>query len=245
MSSGIIERHPRLIVTMGLHGSASPWVFNVVRDLLITAHGEGQVRALYAESEHDVMAEKGDHQGYLVWKLHYGDSGFDEFVSRAAPMIIVSIRDPRDAVVSMMQRFGMSFESAAAAIARDCNRALRSIAAGHPYLRYEDGFFRNPDMIGSIAQWLGVPTDPSGFRQIFERYESEAVRRFAENIANLPPERIAGDPAGDLSDTLTLIHRHHVGDMRSGKWRDALSPDQHHILAGFAPFLQQFKYPLA
>jgi hypothetical protein len=40
---------PCVIGTIGLHGSASTWVFNVVRELMIAAAGEAQVVALYTE----------------------------------------------------------------------------------------------------------------------------------------------------------------------------------------------------
>ena len=40
---------PFLLSTIGLHGSASTWVFNVVRELMIDAVSEPRVLALYAD----------------------------------------------------------------------------------------------------------------------------------------------------------------------------------------------------
>jgi hypothetical protein len=40
---------PRLVATIGLHASASTWVFSVVRELMIAALGDAQVLTLYAD----------------------------------------------------------------------------------------------------------------------------------------------------------------------------------------------------
>jgi hypothetical protein len=41
---------PKLIATVRLHGSASTWMFNVVRELMIAAAGKDRVAAFYAEN---------------------------------------------------------------------------------------------------------------------------------------------------------------------------------------------------
>jgi hypothetical protein len=108
---------PRLIATIGLHGSASTWVFNVVRELLVAALGEQQVLAVYADKMEDVP-------------------------------------------------------------------------------------------------------DPAG----------------------LPPGRVVS--AGRIvMDPVTQIHRSHIGDARSGKWRDLPDPQQAELTRFFRPFLARWSYP--
>lgn len=58
------EAPPRLIATIGLHASASTWVFIVVREPLITAVGEDAVAGLYADRRDqvpDAAARAGRH----------------------------------------------------------------------------------------------------------------------------------------------------------------------------------------
>ena len=38
-----------MVATIGLHGSASTWVFNVVRELMIASFGENRISAVYTE----------------------------------------------------------------------------------------------------------------------------------------------------------------------------------------------------
>jgi len=39
------------------------------------------------------------------------------------------------------------------------------------------------------------------------------------------------------------IHEPHIGDGRSGKWRDLPAPEQAELTRIFAPFLDRFRYP--
>jgi len=230
----------RPVATIGLHGSASTWVFNVVRELLITALGEGGMLAAYADRVEQVPAGEAGRQ--LLLKSHAGSAEFDDWLEASASLVFLSIRDPRDAAISMTQRFRAPLGHTAEWLAADCAHLLRLAGRGHLLLRYEDGFYANSEVPGRLAHALGLEVDPPVLAAIFGRYATEAVRTFANNLASLPPERLTSF-SGTTMDILTQIHRTHIGDGRSGKWRDLPPPARAELTRRFRRFLDRFRYP--
>src|ERR1700684_1665690 len=109
---------PRVVATIGMHGSASTWVFNVVRELMIAAMGDIQVVSLYADQREQLPDVAGR---CLVIKSHHGSVGLDSWLAEAGARIFLSVRDPRDACVSMCQRFQSPLAHCAQWIGNDCN----------------------------------------------------------------------------------------------------------------------------
>jgi hypothetical protein len=232
---------PSVVATIGLHSSASTWVFNVARELLIAARGEAAVLALYGERVEDLPAEVDRAGRFLVLKSHHGSDGLDQWLTAGRAVLLLSLRDPRDAALSMAQRFGAPLGQAAGWIANDCRRLARLVAAAPLLLRYEDRFFDDPAIPGRVARALGLAPDPAAEAAVFARYATAAVRRFADNLPTLPPERLASFGPTTV-DRVTQIHRRHIGDARSGKWRDLAEPERGHLSRFFRPFLDHFGY---
>jgi hypothetical protein len=230
---------PGLIATIGLHGSASTWVFNVIRELMIAALGEPRVLAVYADKIDDLPDPAGRT---LVLKSHHGSAGLDAWLETARPMIFLSIRDPRDAAMSMARRFDAPLDQAVHWIAGDCRGLMRLAAREHVLLRYEDRFFEDAALPGRLARILGLNPAPSVTAAIFARYSTTSVRAFSQQFAGLPPGRVVS--AGRIvMDRVTQIHRTHIGDGRSGKWRDLPGPAQAELTRFFHPFLVRWGYP--
>ena len=72
---------PGLIATIGLHGSASTWVFNVIREMVAAAVGEAQVLALYADEVGQVPDEAARGGRHMVIKSHHGSQGLDAWLA--------------------------------------------------------------------------------------------------------------------------------------------------------------------
>jgi hypothetical protein len=229
------------IATIGLHGSASTWVFNVIRELMIAAHGEDHVVAGYADTL-DKLPE--DYAGkHLVLKSHHGSAEMDDWLRARNARLFLSIRDPRDASISMAQRFKAPLQQSARWIANDCARLERLAPLGHPVLRYEDRFFDRPEAIGILCTILKLDVPEATSAKIFARYRTEAVREFAATLATLPPERVA--MVGDFTmDKVTQILSPHIGDGTTGKWRGLPEQVQTELTRFFAPFLKAFGYPV-
>jgi hypothetical protein len=233
---------PRLVVTVGLHGSASTWVFNVVRELMEAALGPEKVVAVFADEATGLLAEHALTGRHLVMKSHRGGAGWDSLVWLAGAPIFVSIRDPRDAAISITQRFGTPLTDAARGIAPDCRLITQCADAGHLVLRYEDRFFEDATLPGRMAEHLGIAVDADVQQAIFARYSTQSTRDFAAAIGSLPAERIVQTDQTTL-DRVTQIHRTHIGDGRVGKWRDLLDArSAEEITRYFAPFLARFDY---
>lgn len=234
---------PPLIATIGLHASASTWVFNVVRELMIDAVGETQVLSLYGDEAAqmpDAAVRAGRH---LVVKSHHGSAGLDDWLAAEQARIFLSMRDPRDACVSMALRFKAPLNNTARWIANDCSRLLRLADQGHPLLRYEDRFFEHRDTIARIAVTLGLQPSAPTIETFHTRYSTDAVRAFARNLDELPPERLTTVVTFKM-DRVTQILGPHIGDATSGKWRALPRPTQTELTRMFTPFLCRFDYPL-
>jgi hypothetical protein len=230
-----------LTATIGLHGSASTWVFNVIRELMIAAHGEDQVITAYADTLDKVPEAYGEK--HLVLKSHHGSAEMDDWLRTQKARMFLSIRDPRDASISMAQRFKAPLQQSARWIANDCARLERLAPLGHPVLRYEDSFFDRPEAIGILCTILNLEITEATQAKIFARYRTEAVRAFAATLATLPAERVA--MVGDFTmDKVTQILSPHIGDGTTGKWRGLPEQVQTELTRFFSPFLQAFGYPL-
>jgi len=233
---------PPLAATIGMHGSASTWVFNIVRELMIAAVGEANLCALYAENPHELPAEADRAGKFLLIKSHQGSAEMDSWLEANQAMILLSLRDPRDASLSMAQRFNARLDHAVHWIAQDCNRLMKLAARDHAMLRFEDRFFDQPATVARLARLLGLQPDEGLIAPIFDRYRTESVRAFASQLESLPSGRVITGAASRL-DRVTQIHGTHIGDTRSGKWRDLPPPAQAELTRLFSPFLARFGYP--
>jgi hypothetical protein len=234
---------PRNVVTIGLHGSASTWVFNVVRELLCCALGEDRVLTIYADEVHQIPEASTVGDRHLVIKSHHGSAAFDEWLARVRPMIVLSIRDPRDAAISMAQRFEVPLNVTVRWLLKDCQRVMALALHGHRLLRYEDRFFENPLVVTELSAALGADVSPQTRSKLFERYRSESVRQYAATLDSLPADQVVVSERM-LYHKLTQIHRGHIGDTRSGKWRQLSPATRVEITRLFAPFLRRFGYEI-
>ncbi len=228
----------RLVITLGLHGSASTWVFNVARELLTHNFGADEVHACHLSHTHELPASRDRH---IIGKTH-GWPEIADMIRAEHAHVIISVRDPRDATLSLMQRFGMGFEASYRAIGRDCFCILQCRGIRLATLRYEGGFFKIPAAVKQIAQYLDLPATDDALARIFTAYETEAVRLFSAAVTSLPPAQLSG--AGNFwFDRLTQITNAHIGDGCSGKWNAAFDSDQKALLTRFfQPFLTVFGY---
>ena len=232
---------PRLVATIGLHGSASTWVFNVARELMVAAFGADRVTSLFAEDAARVAIHEPSRRHTIV-KAHRGGNGLEALLWMARAPIFLSIRDPRDAFLSMAQRFKVPVAQCAAAVAADCGFVHRWADEGHLTLRYEDHFYKDPATVLHLANGLGIDVAPDVRQAIFDRYRTDTVRAFARTVADLPPDRLVVNPV-TMNDALTQIHATHIGDGQVGKWKTLLDDRKKADAAAlFAPFLKRFGY---
>lgn len=156
----------------------------------------------------------------VVLKCHGMDQRLLKFVRVADAKLMITTRDPRDSVVSQRERFGLSLQQAAVDISRPI-ATIGSLPADVPVLRfaYEGRFFDQSETIAKVAHYLDLKVDDAAIDQIFASLSPEAVRSWiARRLAAYP---VGHDPG---HDPITQWHTTHIGDGRSGKWRDRLDP---------------------
>src|ERR1700722_3680832 len=234
-------RPPLMIAAIGLHSSASTWVFNVARELMIATLGEHRVIALFADRM-DQLPDQSEFAGrHVVVKSHFGSTELEAWLTVFDAMMFLSIRDPRDACVSMSQRFQRPLSKAVEWLSKDCDRLSRLADRGRMLLRYEDRFFDDVVTVESMADAIGARLPGSVIETIFARYRTETVRAFTADFDALPPGRVIQVGAFRM-DRVTQIHEPHIGNAASAKWRDLPSGIQSELTLRFAAFLDRFGY---
>ncbi len=209
----------------GMYGSGSTWVFNVMRGLAAIDSAR-PVHAMFASSMAD-LARVTEEGSVHVIKSHDLPDDAAVLLHRQQPRVVTTIRDPRDAVVSLMLYQGFPFGLALAAV----NRSARFVAAaaqraGALVLRYESGFTENADSIARIAEAIGARVDAAAAARIFAENSRAAVERLIGSLDTLSRAQ-RGQVTGDVYDPETQWHKHHGGRTGEvGRWRRAM-PEMH------------------
>lgn len=228
-------------IAAGLYGSASTWAYNAIRLLLEEAPPLRPVQGGFADALAQ-LPEPTDPPGSLVIKTHRPDAAMRLFARATAAPVVLTVRDPRDALVSMMQRFGVTAAEMHGGIVASAHLLL-ALGAQRPVLvlRYEDGFSRSAESVHRIAAFLGLRVAPD---------------RLGAIAASLMPDRVAADiaamaaagsfgatPDPRIAESVTQWHVGHVGDGRSDKWRGVLAEEEAaRLMAETEPFCRTFGY---
>jgi hypothetical protein len=212
----------RHALCVGVYGSGSTWVFNVVGRLFRLFAEAGEVLSIFADEFSRGQEEQVRRAEFLVVKCHRPSATLRVMARLAAMPTILTIRDPRDAVASMMTRFEMTLPEALGAVKETCDAILltRSDAAAL-LLRYEDGFINRPETIEAIARRLELSISEEQRDAIFAALTPDAV---SEAIAGFKARGVFGDRRALLAlEPETQWHLNHIGDRRVGKWREVVS----------------------
>lgn len=243
MNMAVAKAAPPLVLCLGLPGSASTWVYNICIHLsgLRPPH---QVSMGFCDDLADLLSKIGDvdpASNALVIKSHCADAGMCDFMTANLARPVLSIRDPRDCIVSKMERFDESFEDALARVRASCDAVLRLWRPGVPLLRYEDGFFHSPQVLAALQNYL-APGQRVDLAALGRAYSQEAIMQFIGGLDQIDPGRLAtyGD---DAVDVVTHWHRNHFGDGLCNKWRTRLTAEQKALANDLlAPALAAFGY---
>ena len=234
-------RLSRGVLSTGLFGSGSTWAFNVATELMRMTSG-CQVHPLYAD-DLDLRAHEAiSHADCFVLKSHLPQASVRNLVRPELP-IIMTVRDPRDAVVSVMARFRKDFPSALDQIELSASHLTYLRERSQPLvLRYEEGF-TNERGVSAIALLLGVSLSPGEKTRIAHALSAPAIARRVESLLSSGAFN-GGNPATEW-EPATHWHPHHVGDGIVGKFRDRLSGSEiHKVLYRTETFCRAFGYEL-
>jgi hypothetical protein len=214
---------------LGMYGSASTWTFNVVRKLAAAASPERPVTATFVSHTLDELGAPAAADTTLVVKTHAATCA--AALAERARRIIVTVRDPRDAIASLMAHNKAPFELAL----RVTEAGLRMCGAyaADPralLLRFEDRFFEAPHTITRLAATLPHALSPGELQRIHAETRREAIDAFIAGLETLPGVASGFDSMTgqiDTYDPRTGWHKHHAGRKgESGRWRRELTPHQ-------------------
>ncbi len=217
---------PRIIWCLGMYASASTWLFNVTRQI----HEDSRLGPVKTH----FFSEKGNFAGFddpnvtqIVKSHEIKDEPTTIALSRRADRILVTMRDPRDALTSLILYHAYEFERALPLV-QEASRLCMGFARDKRalLLHYETGFSNDPATLGRVARHLGYALDEAAQQRIFDANRREEVEKYIATMDKLPGT-LQDRVSGDRLDPRTHWHTHHAGRSGEiGRWRHMLSAAQ-------------------
>jgi hypothetical protein len=206
-----------------MYGSASTWLFNVVREIYRSA-GEESVNSHFLSGTFNFRALDQEDVIHLVKSHEISDESTVAALAGRSNKIFITMRDPRDAVASLMLYHAHDFEKAlnlVAQSARLCVGFMKDKRA--VLLRYEKRFFENAMIVHKIANDLGFELPDGIAIRIFDGLNRTKVEQYISSFT--ARKGILHDPiSGDLLDPKTQWHTHHAGRTgETGRWKTNLT----------------------
>ncbi|HWE06323.1 MAG TPA: hypothetical protein VG274_06415 [Rhizomicrobium sp.] len=254
-----VDPLPRGILCAGAKSSASTWLYNVVEEILRRrgeaeassytradesplSHAHGNVRQFYADSPRG-FSRYDPRVDTLVVQTQQPSDALSALAACPRFQVVMTIREPRDAVASLMKRFGFSFAGAFRAVAEGDARIVGLFRRRAPLvLRFEDRFYEREVTLVAIADFLGVDLPAMLVREIFNALTRESVVKKIESMRQ-----------GGVLDDLMNPTRHdpqtrwrlgHVGEIAIGQHAEFLSREQQLVvLTATAEYCAEFGYP--
>jgi hypothetical protein len=233
----------KIVLCAGLKSSGSTWIFNAAIGLLKEATGGSRkaVASFYADRV-ALFPPESEQARYLVVKSHVPSEPL-LFVTRLTRgPIFLTIREPRDSVVSLMQRFRFTFPAALKDITEEAARIVEFSNARDVILfRYEDRFHEDSATVSELAGLLDVRVPKAARNRIYAALTPDAVKR---KIRTLHTRGTFGAaPKPEDFDPATHWHPGHVGDGRTGKYAEFLTAQQQaQVLACTRNYCKRFGY---
>lgn len=210
---------------LGMLSSASTWTFNVMRQIAMALSPDNTPQAQFLDFD-DPLPPFDELGGTVIFKTH--GSGIAWELGRRAEGIVITVRDPRDAVVSLMYSNKMPFDIAlrmTEVSAWTCVPFMK-----HPrslLLHFEDRFFEDPATVGRVAALFPGTLSPGSSARIFAALRRDAVDAFIADMDDKPTTQTAFNAVTGRQDVFNVAtgwHRHHAGRTGEvGRWHRDLT----------------------
>lgn len=216
---------PVRVLSAGMVGSGSTYLFNVAREILAT---DPRYRTVATYSDEWHPAYQADH--HLVLKSHWGFRTLLPLAVSGHLLPVISVRHPGDCVCSDMERFGFRFEFAAQRVGLSLKFAgtLRRMSNALMF-RYEDRFTSDARAAEMLARAFRLRLGGDALAEISRRYDADHVRAYAERLDTVSGLMTNPDNPYDAWCPETQIHRSHIGKQTTGRWRDLTLAERRRI----------------
>jgi hypothetical protein len=212
-----------MIWCLGLYASGSTWLFNATMKVAASVSGTKPATGRYVTAASDLDFLDDPHVLPIV-KSHDTDEPAAAALAHRAGALLLSIRDPRDCVTSLMLYQRFRFAAALDTVARSVEFCARF--AAHPraiLLRYECGFLDKPATLDLIATALGGRLTDADRSRIFAETRRSEIERHIAGLSALPTAQF-DSASRDIVDLATQWHSHHANRSgETGRWRHMLS----------------------
>lgn len=228
----------------GMYASGSTWAYNTMRAIAACRAPDRAITGRFVNTLAD-LAGVDDTAADHVVKTHDLAEDVAQALSAQAQHLVVTIRDPRDAVSSLMLYQRYPFAMALDTIAKSAEFVARFAADPRTLLlRYEDGFPDDPATPARIAASFGSELTDAQSVAIFAAGTRNAVEGLIKDLAATAQH----DPrTGNYYDPQTQWHKHHAGRTGEvGRWRRQFLPNQiAAIEQTLSAWMARFNYPRA
>ena len=227
----------------GMFASGSTWLFNAAMQVAAALAPGREVRSRFVTDARD-LAGLADAAVCHVVKTHHLDPEVRGAALSRARAFLVTVRDPRDAVLSLMQHQRYRLPVALAQVERSAH--FCAVLAGDPravLLHYERRFTDDPATLDRIAAALGGVLDAAARARIFQATRREQVEALIAGLDAMQGT-VRDALSGDQYDSRTQWHRHHAGrDGRTGRWAEMMLPAHVGLIEHrMAAWMQAFGY---
>jgi len=207
------------VICSGMPRSGSTWSYNACRLLL------GNPPYGYVGSgtdgdavDNDMRQFMSDNPESFCVKCHYPGPWTLSKIQSGDLFNVFTFRDPRDAVLSRMDAFDVSFEEAMADLEISHSYLDTMIASRTFFLNFTSIVYRPQCAVFEIAHRLGVQVLHEEVSTIVAEL---SIRRTQKRIES----ELEFDPTFHHNKTW-LYHRTHIGKCTTGGWKDRLTPEQ-------------------
>ena len=216
----------RVIWCLGMYASASTWMLNAVRGIQM-ASGHANVGVHFVGDKLDLGLLDQQTRVSLVKSHEVRNEATLLALAGRADIILMTVRDPRDAVASVMEYQKCDFASAlklvkeSSALCLDYMKDRRTTC-----FAYETRFFDDPATMHTLARITGCAISEQAAQECCNRLSRASVEKL---IAQLPAQKgvLQDRISGDFLDPQTQWHTHHAGRTGEiGRWRHKLSEPQ-------------------
>lgn len=208
---------------LGMYASGSTWLFNVAMRIGTILAPEKPPIGRYITSIGELDQDQAAIDRIIV-KTHDLDDASADALRDLASSLLISIRDPRDCVSSLLLYQRYPFGVALKAVESSARCCARFAAEPHTLLlRYEDGFTDEPATLDRIAVTFNGDLAEEDRADIFAANSRASIEARIAMLETLPTA-IHDARTGDIVDPATQWHRHHGGRSGEvGRWRHLLT----------------------
>ena len=209
--------------------------------VLMLVRSRSQATGLFSDTIPEDLALLAESEAILVVKCHAPDASFRGLARMMNAPIVLTVRDPRDCLVS----FECAFQSERSAAFHELNQSAFALLeiADHPrqlVVKYEE-FADRAKVIELLASLLGIRASGKLVRGISEALDPEVVKT---KIAQWEVHGALDlDRPAEVWTEETHWHSNHVADGLTGKYVDQLSAHEAAIVGSrLRGFFETFGY---